>query len=168
MCACCSDNLPQIQVSSLFPIPWLQMADVCVCVYVCVCVCVCCLCVCVLWYMTEFDVKQGYYTRQIRLWLQDGLSWLSPACTMWPSDHEDCCSKDQATPSSTPLPSLPQAWQWAVYEVTFTGPGKRVVSVTMVMATPKTHMGKHIWKTNTPETWNTWFSKYWTQTTCTT
>ena len=32
------------------------------------------------------------------------------------------------------------------------------------MAIPKTHMGKHFWKTNKPETRNTWFSKYWTQT----
>jgi len=38
------------------------------------------------------------------------------------------------------------------------------VSVTMMLATPKTHMGKHFWETNTPETWNTWFSKYRTQT----
>jgi len=47
----------------------LLYSNICVCVCVCVCmyVCVCvCVCVCV-WYMTEFDVKQGYYTRQIRL-----------------------------------------------------------------------------------------------------
>jgi len=52
-----------------------------------------------------------------------------------------------------------------VYEVTFIGPREGVVSVTVMMATPKIHiMEKHFWETNTPETWNTWFSKYWTQT----
>ena len=56
----------------------------------------------------------------------------------------------------------PPRWRWAMYEVIFIGPREGVKSVTLMMATLKTHnYGKAFLGA---ETWNTWFSKYRTLT----